>query len=109
MAVNKTARNTIKLVTESGKEFETNQVFNCTYSLINKVNVNSKIPTIPLKHELVEMCLVELPKGINDISVTVMDGPFFSFMPFPDRGLTTLSHVRYTPHSEWQDSGRSYS
>ena len=101
--INKTDRNMIKVVLDSGIEIETDKVFNCTYSLINKVNVNSKIPTIPLKHELVEMCLVELPKEIKDTSVTVMDGPFFSFMPFPDRGLTTLSHVRYTPHSEWKD------
>jgi hypothetical protein len=25
-------------------------------------------------------------------------------MPFPARGLHTLSHVRYTPHGSWQDS-----
>ncbi|MEO8408657.1 MAG: D amino acid oxidase (DAO) family protein, partial [Oxalobacteraceae bacterium] len=33
----------------------------------------------------------------------VMDGPFFSMMPFPARGLHTLSHVRYTPHLHWKD------
>jgi hypothetical protein len=32
-----------------------------------------------------------------------MCGPFFSFMPFPPRGLHTLSHVRYTPHASWLD------
>jgi hypothetical protein len=32
-----------------------------------------------------------------------MDGPFFSRLPFPARGLHTLSHVRYTPHLQWQD------
>ena len=32
-----------------------------------------------------------------------MDGPFFSCMPFPPRGLHTLSHVRYTPHGHWYD------
>ena len=32
-----------------------------------------------------------------------MDGPFFSMMPFPPRGLHTLSHVRYTPHLSWTD------
>jgi glycine/D-amino acid oxidase-like deaminating enzyme len=79
------------------------RVFNCTYSMINTINIQSNLPIVPLKHELVEMCLVELPEEIKDISVTVMDGPFFSFMPFPDRMLTTLSHVRYTPHSEWKD------
>lgn len=81
------------------------RVINCTYSLINSVNKKSDLPIVPLKHELVEICLVKLPSEISGISVTVMDGPFFSFMPFPDRGLTTLSHVRYTPHSEWKDEG----
>ena len=33
-----------------------------------------------------------------------MDGPFFSCMPFPSRGLHTLSHVRYTPHGHWFDT-----
>jgi hypothetical protein len=33
-----------------------------------------------------------------------MDGPFFSFMPFPDRGLNTFSHVRYTPHCHWYEN-----
>ena len=47
------------------------------------------------------MALIELPDQLAGISVTLMDGPFFSFMPFPDRRLTTLSHVRYTPHANW--------
>jgi hypothetical protein len=34
-----------------------------------------------------------------------MCGPFFSLMPFPPQGLHTLSHVRYTPHRSWVDSG----
>jgi hypothetical protein len=33
-----------------------------------------------------------------------MDGPFFSFMPFPDRNLNTLTHVRYTPHTNVQET-----
>jgi hypothetical protein len=33
-----------------------------------------------------------------------MDGPFFSFVPFPDRGLSTFTHVRYTPHGSWMES-----
>ena len=33
----------------------------------------------------------------------MMCGPFFSFLPFPSLGLTTLSHVRYTPHASWTE------
>lgn len=79
------------------------RLFNCTYSHLNQPLAASGLPIIPLKHEITEMCLVELPDELKEISVTVMCGPFFSFMPFPPRGLNTLSHVRYTPHAYWYD------
>ena len=82
---------------------KTGRVFNCTYSHINKLNHNSSLPFAPLKHELTELALVEVPDELRDKGITVMDGPFFSIMPFPPRGLHTLSHVRYTPHVEWHD------
>ncbi|MFB2968471.1 FAD-dependent oxidoreductase [Aerosakkonema sp. BLCC-F183] len=78
-------------------------VFNCTYSSINHILDRSNLPTIPLKHELTEMALVEVPDPIRHLGITVMCGPFFSIMPFPARGLHTLSHVRYTPHCFWKD------
>lgn len=90
--------------TSGGTEYRAKRVINATYSMINRINDTSNLPIVPLKHELVEMCLVELPPELEKLSVTVMDGPFFSFMPFPDKGLSTLSHVRYTPHSEWHDT-----
>ncbi len=93
---------------ESGKRYHAKNVFNCTYSMINKINLQSGLPKIPLKHELTEMCLISLPKGLANTSVTVMCGPFFSFMPFPARGLHTLSHVSYTPHHDWQDDDKDY-
>lgn len=79
-------------------------VFNCTYSMLNFLNLNSSIDLIPLKHEMTEMCLVEVPGELKNCGVTVMCGPFFSFMPFPSKGYHTFSHVRYTPHYEWMDS-----
>lgn len=79
-------------------------VFNCTYSAINQILSASRLPIIPLKHELAEMALVEVPAPLKDVGITVMCGPFFSIMPFPARGLHTLSHVRYTPHCYWQDT-----
>jgi glycine/D-amino acid oxidase-like deaminating enzyme len=79
------------------------QVFNCTYSLINSIHKASGFEIIPLKHEVTEMCLVELPDELKNTGITIMCGPFFSIMPFPPRGLHTFSHVRYTPHYEWYD------
>ncbi len=78
-------------------------VFNCTYSRLNQLLVGSGLDRLHLKHELTEMPLVEVPAELANRGVTVMCGPFFSLMPFPARGLHTLSHVRYTPHCEWND------
>jgi len=78
-------------------------VFNCTYTQINKLLKNSRIDFLPFKHELTEMALIEAPDDLKNIGITVMDGPFFSSMPYPSRGLHSLSHVRYTPHYQWSD------
>jgi glycine/D-amino acid oxidase-like deaminating enzyme len=91
---------------ESDKQtYLAKRIINCGYSQLNKLNRASGLALVPLKHEITEMCLVKLPRGMEDFSITVMDGPFFSIMPFPTRGLSTVSHVRYTPHTEWRDDG----
>lgn len=87
------------------KEFiSVDHIFNCTYSRINYLVSNSCLEPVPLRHELTEVCLVEVPEHLRSIGITVMCGPFFSVMPFPPAGLHSFSHVRYTPHFTWQDS-----
>jgi glycine/D-amino acid oxidase-like deaminating enzyme len=78
-------------------------VINATYSSLNRLLAESGAPIVPAKHELTEMALIEPPPALGGAAVTVMDGPFFSMMPYPSRGLFTLSHVRYTPHAFWHD------
>lgn len=84
------------------------QVFNCTYGNLNMVNHASSISLIPLKYEMTEMALVDVPDEVNGNGFTVMCGPFFSIMPFPAEKTYSLSHVRYTPHYEWTDNASSY-
>jgi glycine/D-amino acid oxidase-like deaminating enzyme len=74
-------------------------VFNCAYARLNR-NVGKSGGTLTaLKHELAEVALVQPPKELENIGVTLMDGPFFSFIPFPSvAGCHSLTHVRYTPH-----------
>jgi glycine/D-amino acid oxidase-like deaminating enzyme len=87
---------------------EAKYVFNCTYSGLNIVRDNAVGGTqLPLKHEIAELALVKVPQPLENIGLTVMDGPFFSLMPFPSKGLHTLTHVRYTPHFAWVDDGQS--
>ncbi len=81
--------------------------FNITYSQINTVLAKANLPKAELKHELVELALVEPPEEMRDIAVTVMDGPFFSCMPYPSEDLYSLTHVRYTPHESWVDDASS--
>jgi glycine/D-amino acid oxidase-like deaminating enzyme len=78
-------------------------VFNCTYSQINTVLCTSQSQLLPFKHELTELALVDVPSPLKEFGITVMDGPFFSIMPFPAENLHSLSHVRYTPHESWLD------
>ncbi|WP_224360485.1 NAD(P)/FAD-dependent oxidoreductase [Hyalangium versicolor] len=87
----------------AGDQVVARYVFNCTYARLNALLQASGLRTLPLKYEVAEMALVEVPPELREVGVTVMCGPFFSVMPFPSKGLHTLSHVRYTPHHSWQD------
>jgi glycine/D-amino acid oxidase-like deaminating enzyme len=80
--------------------------FNCTYSALNRIVPRTATPPPRLVHQLAELALVEPPDQLQHIAVTVMDGPFFSCMPFPSENLHSLSHVRYTPHVTWSEFDR---
>jgi glycine/D-amino acid oxidase-like deaminating enzyme len=93
----------LRIETSSGVELSSERVWNCTYSQINQLLRRSSLPPLPLKHEIAEMALIRVPPQLEGIGITVMDGPFFSTMPFPALGLHSLSHVTYTPHETWND------
>jgi glycine/D-amino acid oxidase-like deaminating enzyme len=86
-----------------GSEVTARYAFNITYSQINTVLAAAGLPQARLKHEIAELALIEPPPELDRIGVTVMDGPFFSCMPYPSAGLYSLTHVRYTPHDSWAD------
>jgi hypothetical protein len=80
-------------------------VFNCTYAELEFTGAPLRTR---LKREMAEMLLIRTPPDLHNIGVTVMDGPFFSTMPFPAEGLHSLSHVSHTPHeSATREAGRS--
>lgn len=85
------------------KEFLADFVFNITYAGLNYILKNSDLPLLPLKQEITETVLIFPPKEIKGLGITVMDGPFFSTMPFPAENVYSLTHVRYTPHTYWID------
>ena len=100
----------VTLTDEAGVgQIEAHHVFNTTYAALNQVVAGSGLPPIPLKYELTEMCLVEVPEALKRCGFTVMCGPFFSVMPFPSTPYHSFSHVRYTPHVAWTEGeGRPF-
>lgn len=87
----------------NGSEICARYVFNVTYSGINHILDKAKLPKAKLKYELTELAIVQPPPEIEGFGITVMDGPFFSLMPFPTKNYYSLTHVRYTPHRSWTD------
>jgi len=82
-------------------ESRSSYVFNCTYSRLQQTVRHTNPPDFSLRHEIAELVLVEPPEQLRSLGVTVMDGPFFSVIPFPARNLHSFTHVRYTPHQNW--------
>lgn len=86
---------------EDGTEYEAPFVLNATYASVNQIlnkleGVESE--NFNIKYELCEIILCEPSDKLRDIGFTVMDGPFFSIMPFGKTGLHSLTSVTFTPH-----------
>jgi len=92
-----------RVTLSDGAEIAARHVFNVTYSHLNDVRRAAGLPPAPFRRELAEIALIEPPDALRAVGVTVMDGPFFSVMPYPAEGLHSLTHVRYTPHASWSD------
>jgi glycine/D-amino acid oxidase-like deaminating enzyme len=86
---------------ETPRRVQAALVVNCTYGRLNHCFAAAGLT--PLKHEITEIALVVPPPQLKSVGVTVMDGPFFSCMPFPAESCHSLSHVRYTPHGHFID------
>jgi hypothetical protein len=96
----------ISLQTRSGfpiAQIHSGLVFNCSYSGLGSFEGGFSSPEVELKHEIAEVALIQVPEGLRDLGITVMDGPFWSVLPFPSKGLHSLSHVRFTPHTSWKE------
>lgn len=68
-------RNVIKasvhnLITDEIEEYHADHIFNCTYASLNQVIHNSSLDLIPLKHEMTEMALVDVPDEIKHLGIT---------------------------------------
>ena len=57
-----------------------------------------------IKYELCEIILCTVSDELKNTGITVMDGPFFSIMPFGKTGLHSLTSVTFTPHMTSYDA-----
>ena len=86
---------------DDGLEYEASFVLNATYASVNQIlnkveGIHSE--SFNIKYELCEIILCEPSDNLKNIGFTVMDGPFFSIMPFGKTGLHSLTSVTFTPH-----------
>lgn len=73
-------------------------VINATYNYVNEINNIFGFDSYDLKFELCEMLVCETSNNIvKNKGLIVMDGPFFSLMPFENTNLVSLYSVKHTP------------
>ena len=82
-------------------------VLNATYASVNQVlrRVEGvETQDFGLKYELCEIILCQVDEKLKNVGLTVMDGPFFSIMPFGKTGYHSLTSVTFTPHKTSYDA-----
>jgi hypothetical protein len=87
-----------KVRLSDGSEIVAGNVLNSTYASVNQINTLFGFPPFSIKYEICEIILGKVSSRIQDVGVTVMDGPFFSMMPFGKTAFHSLTAVAFTPH-----------
>lgn len=77
---------------------ETPFVLNATYASTNQINILINAEPFRIKYELCEIIICKIEGPLKNIGLTVMDGPFFSIMPFGKTEYHSLTSVCFTPH-----------
>lgn len=73
-------------------------LLNTTYASTNQVASMLTGDLIDTKHELCEVVLCDVSGPYENLGITVMDGGFFSLMPWGSSSIHTLTSVHHTPH-----------
>ena len=89
---------TYKIELSTGEIVETPWLLNATYAGVNSIHVLAGFQPLDIKYELCEVILCNVSDNVRKTGVTVMDGPFFSLMPFGKSGYHSLTTVSRTPH-----------
>ena len=73
-------------------------VLNATYASENQILKHLEYEPFKIKYELCEIIICDINDRLKHTGITVMDGPFFSIMPFGKTGYHSLTSVTFTPH-----------
>lgn len=82
-----------------GTEYLTEFLLNATYAGTNQILAMLGFEEFEIKYELCEIILCGVNDLLKQFGFTVMDGPFFSIMPFGKTGFHSLTSVTFTPHT----------
>lgn len=89
---------------DSLTKYQTGFVLNATYASTNQILDLLGYDKFAIKYELCEIILCDVNDQLKEYGFTVMDGPFFSIMPFGKTGLHSLTSVTFTPHATSYDA-----
>jgi hypothetical protein len=89
---------------ENGDNYLTDFLLNATYASCNQILNKLGYESLKIKYELCEIILCKVSDKLKNVGITVMDGPFFSIMPFGKTGYHSLTSVTFTPHVTSYDS-----
>lgn len=81
----------------SGQVIHTEGIVLATYAGTNALRQALGLPLLPLTFELAEVLLGTIDTELRNLGFTVMDGPFWSLMPFGHGDHVTLTSVGLTP------------
>ncbi len=97
------------ITTSDGLSYSAGFVLNATYAGTNQILNMIGYEKFGIKYELCEIILCNVNERLKDIGITVMDGPFFSIMPFGMTGYHSLTSVTFTPHTTSYDDVPTFS
>ena len=92
-----------ELTTKDGSVYAAPFVLNATYASTNQILDMLGFDKFKIKYELCEIILCDVCDEMKSYGFTVMDGPFFSIMPFGMTGIHSLTSVTFTPHTTSYD------
>lgn len=87
-----------EIICNNGKKYVTDFLLNATYASTNQITKMLGHDPFRIKYELCEIILCNVNEKFKNVGITVMDGPFFSIMPFGKTGYHSLTSVTFTPH-----------